>query len=172
MAYLGSNPPPSNSHHYDYYYIFSRESPCTSICHCYWVGGGVDPWDIHDSKFVESLDPCSTCLGDLFAAKAMICGRRSSRGTHGVRMPGNDPVNVDWKMGFSIDKQKHPTFQESASDFDMERVSLQWRPSSPLAAWGVFEKNTWKTMESRLDVAKVSNGWVLYCSSTAWCVRQ
>ena len=40
-------------------------------------------------------------------------------------MPGNDPVNVDWKMGFSIDKQKHPTFQESASDFDMERVSLQ-----------------------------------------------
>ena len=33
-------PPPSNSHHQDYY-IFSRESLQTFICHCYWVG--VDP---------------------------------------------------------------------------------------------------------------------------------
>ena len=38
ITYLRSTPPPSNSHHQDYY-TFSTESLKTFICHCYWVGG-------------------------------------------------------------------------------------------------------------------------------------
>ncbi len=31
-------PPLSNNHHQDYY-IFSKGSPWTFVCHCHWVGG-------------------------------------------------------------------------------------------------------------------------------------
>ena len=62
-SYIGSTPPTQDSSHHQDYYIFSRESLETFICHCSWVKGRCNLYKYFGGQGSEAWSWQNCCFG-------------------------------------------------------------------------------------------------------------